>query len=364
MARISWFDNVKYVLIMLVVLGHFLDPFSKIFGWFAPIFVFIYIFHMPLFVYVTGMFAQSLVTADGGYRWARIPQFIFLYLVVYSAVFTLESIAGKDVTFTPWSVSNGTWYLLAAVLWYASVPFLVLVPAAITVGLFTLAALVAGYFPVIGDTLAISRVLCFGPFFWVGFHTDRSRLVKWASSARPWLRATGAVVLVATLATMVLVPEALRLRGIFTARNPYAYLKDLASYGVVFRFGWYVTASLLIAAVLLLVPHRRAWFSTVGQRTLSIYIWHLIALRSLPLVGLYPAVKALAAQTVLAAAIPFILALVAGHLFAVKPPFGTMSEWVLKQGSRKSVRVPWLEKRDLPARSGSLARSDTSGQGE
>ena len=58
--RDYFFDNLKAVLIFLVVLGHFLLPIHGD----NPLVVvkrLIYIFHMPLFVFVSGYFAKKIL---------------------------------------------------------------------------------------------------------------------------------------------------------------------------------------------------------------------------------------------------------------------------------------------------------------
>ena len=54
--RIALWDNLKFILITLVVGGHFADTlidYSKIY---SSIFLFIYAFHMPLFIFISGYF--------------------------------------------------------------------------------------------------------------------------------------------------------------------------------------------------------------------------------------------------------------------------------------------------------------------
>ena len=61
--RDYFFDNLKAVLIFLVVLGHFLLP---IHGESVLVVVkrLIYVFHMPLFVFVSGYFAKKIKTGS------------------------------------------------------------------------------------------------------------------------------------------------------------------------------------------------------------------------------------------------------------------------------------------------------------
>ena len=68
--RDYFFDNLKAVLIFLVVLGHFLLP---IHGESVLVVVkrLIYVFHMPLFVFVSGYFAKKIYK-NGQYNFKKI----------------------------------------------------------------------------------------------------------------------------------------------------------------------------------------------------------------------------------------------------------------------------------------------------
>jgi len=68
--RDYFFDNLKAVLIFLVVLGHFLLP---IHGESVLVVVkrLIYVFHMPLFVFVSGYFAKKIYKNGDGADWIR-----------------------------------------------------------------------------------------------------------------------------------------------------------------------------------------------------------------------------------------------------------------------------------------------------
>ena len=74
--RLYLYDNLKFLLIVLVVLGHLIDDSTvKLFGdgggetgvpqakVFSGAFVFLYAFHMPLFLFISGLFNRGMMTA-------------------------------------------------------------------------------------------------------------------------------------------------------------------------------------------------------------------------------------------------------------------------------------------------------------
>ena len=52
-------DNLKVVLIFFVVFGHVIEYYIKDNSVLRTIYIFIYIFHMPLFVFVSGYLSKN-----------------------------------------------------------------------------------------------------------------------------------------------------------------------------------------------------------------------------------------------------------------------------------------------------------------
>nr|MCX3330604.1 acyltransferase family protein [Bacillus pacificus] len=58
-SRDSYFDNAKFLLIFLVVFGHILRSFINDNEFMLYLYKFIYTFHMPAFILVSGFFAKG-----------------------------------------------------------------------------------------------------------------------------------------------------------------------------------------------------------------------------------------------------------------------------------------------------------------
>ena len=54
--RDAYFDNVKGILILLVVIGHLIEPFYLKSKFVESLYTFIYTFHMPAFIFLSGLF--------------------------------------------------------------------------------------------------------------------------------------------------------------------------------------------------------------------------------------------------------------------------------------------------------------------
>ena len=64
--RIALFDNIKGLLIVFVVVGHVAHPVHNDNPAISALFDVIYLFHMPLFVFVSGLFAKHAKNERGG----------------------------------------------------------------------------------------------------------------------------------------------------------------------------------------------------------------------------------------------------------------------------------------------------------
>ena len=90
--RDYYFDNLKAVLIFLVVLGHFLLPIHDN----AVLVILkrlIYVFHMPLFVFVSGYFAKTIYH-NGTFNFKRILYLIKAYILFVIAIQLVYVLAG------------------------------------------------------------------------------------------------------------------------------------------------------------------------------------------------------------------------------------------------------------------------------
>lgn len=65
--RSSLFDNMKVILIVLVVFGHSLEEISLEHGY-AVMRAWIYSFHMPAFVFISGFFSKDMKNRGGEKR--------------------------------------------------------------------------------------------------------------------------------------------------------------------------------------------------------------------------------------------------------------------------------------------------------
>ena len=89
--RDYFFDNARAILIFLVVLGHLLQPYTSEDKFLQALYLLIYSFHMPTFLFISGYFAKNLDKPNYLEKIAKkllLPYVIFLHCGFYSPFFS------------------------------------------------------------------------------------------------------------------------------------------------------------------------------------------------------------------------------------------------------------------------------------
>ena len=327
-------DNAKGILITLVVIGHMLLPIQGTTRGVTNFFYMIYAFHMPAFVFISGLLAQHIYTRVpkphfNGRRWCST---LWLYLLFQFILFFSEIPAyGRTTRFPDFLHTSGApWYLLALLLWYLMIPFFYAYRGKVLPGgipfsshrslpdehtqaghrlqasegraqrdfpysliawiLLTIMSLAGGYLASgalagLGDFLALDRVIAFAPFFFAGYFIGPERLMRFLKKERGivlLLTALGLLcfALVGTQTFDRLLPYRNVVYGAWYYRfhpeqNPAAFPGDLASCLWLIRLAWFLVSGLMSFVLLALTPNwRLPLLTTIGQRTLQIYILH------------------------------------------------------------------------------------------
>ena len=282
--RDYFFDNLKAVLIFLVVLGHFLLP---IHGESVLVVVkrLIYVFHMPLFVFVSGYFAKKIYK-NGQYNFKKILYLIKAYIVFVIAIQLVYAIDGfqkfSEINF--FSQSGDPWYLFAMIVWYLTIPLIRKCKELPVLVISVVFALIAGYFKNIGDFLCLSRILVFGPFFYLGYFMDASQLAHALEPKKKPLVVAGASAI-----SIVILALGSRLKdelGMVYENISYYELDDMSE-GPIVRSGLMVAAFLISWAIMFFIPKGKTVLSVIGQNTMPVYMLHRILRDVLMFAGIY-----------------------------------------------------------------------------
>lgn len=301
-------DTAKGVLIVFVVLGHLLEAIDH---WHTdaarvPL-TLIYAFHMPAFVLLAGITAARSRPLR---RVATLLLFLGTFQLVYFVEWRLIE-SGKAFAWTEpfWLL----WFLLAMVWWQSLVPLMVRAPRMALVGSLAVslgAGIVAWIDSPIGNALSLSRTLVLLPFFVLGVTCGTSLLDRLAGISHRGRLALLALAALALGLLMLADPG----RGWLYASSGYAQLGVGPLEGVATRGTLLCVAALVTFAVLAQMPARDVgWLTTVGRRSLGIYLLHGLLVMALTpmLAGTLDEYGALAAWTLCVVTVSGIVTLLA-----------------------------------------------------
>lgn len=264
--RTPLWDNLRFLLITLVVVVHFSDFFTDQSQGYKSLFLFGFSFHMPLFLLISGHFFRPERIRSKCLFY--ILTGVLLKLVIYGfTVFT-----GSNTSFFLLSDSGIPWYLFVLAI-HIVITYLLRDQNRLFVLIASIVvACAAGFDPNIGDQLYLSRAIVFFPFFWAGTMFSDRQLLQLRSKGWPVLCA--AVVLAVWIALCVLIPDQIYiLRHLMTGRN--AYLSQIRHIGPLLRLLTYLITAAVSLCLLLLMPNRKLpGITKMGSRTIDVYFWH------------------------------------------------------------------------------------------
>ena len=277
--RITFYDNLRFILILLVVIGHVLGCCLDN-GYFIGIYLFIYAFHMPLFIFVTGFFAKKLEDKDGNFKLYKVINYVLLFLVFKIALFIfMRFILHQNVEFYLFTEHDTPWFLLSCALWLCITYLVKNVKAKYMLIFSVLFALIIGYDYMIEDVFVLSRTIVFFPFFLLGYHLSKEKLNNFVNILHERkYQICSFIFLVLIITILILFASKLDFLRPFLL-SAYAYDFDIPFDNKlmfpIIRLSCLITSVIISLAVMTLVPRRRLFFSELGKRTLQIYILHL-----------------------------------------------------------------------------------------
>ena len=313
--RVTKWDNTKAILIFLVVLGHALTSFLKQDEVIRSLFLWITAFHMPLFMFVTGLFSKSFVKAPK-FNSQKIASYVLLYFFMKLLIhITMLSLRGRG-SFRWISESGTPWYIFVTAVFMVLTYLLKSFNPKKVLAVAVLASLTVGYINEIGDTFMLSRIFVYYPYFFLGYMLDREKLLE--ITQKWWIKLSSAVILVGfTIAVFSLGDNIYSLRYVMTGNNAYSeFGADWAPFGLLLRIGCYTLSSLVSFAFLSIIPNRNlAVISKIGAKTLNVYALHRPVLYILQYTVMTPFMKGMAPWLIIlllfsgSAVITFLLSL-------------------------------------------------------
>ncbi|WP_343246148.1 acyltransferase family protein [Streptomyces sp. SID5785] len=267
--RDAFFDNAKYLAIVLVAMGHAWEPLRGDSRAASALYITVYTFHMPAFIVISGYFSRSFDASPG--RLKRLITGVAVPYVVFEVAYTFfKRTAGDDPDYPislldPWYL---TWFLIALFVWRLSTPLWKIVRWPLPLSLAI--AVLASVSPDIGDDLDLQRVLQFLPFFVLGLclKQEHFQLVRRKEARIAAVPVFAAALLFAYWA-------APRMNAAWFYRRDSA--QELAApgwSGAVMTLAMFGCSVVLVACFFAWVPGRKLWFTALGAGTLYGYLLH------------------------------------------------------------------------------------------
>ena len=312
--RMYFFDNLKFLLITLVVIGHFLSNMYDFSYNFKGIYTFIYTFHMPLFIFVTGYFSKSFIK-NGEIRIGKVISYFVLYLFLYSFFYLIDIfILGKNYEVNYLYASGLPWYLLVTCFYYISILVLRKVKFKYSISISIIFALLIGYCENIQDFLAIQRAVVFFPFFILGYYINKDKINKILNS-KFIFRIIALIILILFFALcMNKGINMWQFKKLVTGRNYYSIFLD-NNFGFLYRFVYYIVVCIIGISFMLVTPRCKTFFSEFGSRTVQVYSLHLPIINIMAKYGFFEFFKN---QIFIVKFIPFIVAIILTFILSLK----------------------------------------------
>lgn len=270
--RVEKWDILKFVLIFLVVLGHICDGYIGDSPKVRAMFFAIYLFHMPLFIFVSGLFSKRNVDER---RYHKIFSFFILFCVTEMAICSFNLLLFHKPQFILLSESGLPWYAFSIFMFeLITIALRKFSKRYIFIASILLACFV-GYDPEIGDWLTLSRIIVFYPFFFAGYCIPREKLEELFENKK--IKIFSAVFLVLLVAGIFWKIDAIYwLRPMLSGRNPFTALGEKEVYGAGIRLIYYVVVFLVCFAVMSLIPRKigKGQIAKWGGRSMQVYVLH------------------------------------------------------------------------------------------
>ena len=274
MERNLYLDNLKFILIFFVVLGHFANL-SRIIPIFGIINNIIYSFHMPLFIFASGYLSKNIL----GPRKKDIDQVLYTYFVfeILNFIFTKLTTIGQGTNnvFIP---TAQNWYLLGLFFWRLFLPYCRKYNKNTALIATIIIALSIGFYDQFNTFLGLYRIIYFMPYFLLGNYCNDlflliEKYVRFRVLFLIFLLFSFLFIAILSLHS----PELNKaIAYAFTPFKGYASPSIRELYlRVTLRIIGFIGSIVISFCFLFIVPNKKTFYTHLGEHTLNVYLLHM-----------------------------------------------------------------------------------------
>ena len=261
-------DNAKFLMIFVVVFGHCLEPFIKSIPNFKALYNFIYSFHMPVFIMISGMLSSEVLNSNILKKHIRT-------LLIPFIVFTVIYESWHYLLF-----SNTSWYIKELlphwILWFLSSLFfwrllhhlVTKIPAFFIISI--LLSLSIASIPDGIKTFGFLRTFYFWPFFLLGYQF-KPILIKFMNSSSKGKVPAWGVVITSLIGFLWFGDFNYK---ILYGSQTYLDLDQTVLTGTFYRLLTYLISCLICVSVITIIPTKILIPNHWKKNTLYVYLWH------------------------------------------------------------------------------------------
>ncbi|MDT0492439.1 acyltransferase family protein [Streptomyces griseus] len=280
--RDPYFDNVKYLAIVLVAVAHAWEPVMDGSRATRALYMVVYAFHMPAFILISGYFSRSFDMSAPKVK--RLITGVAVPYVLFETAYSLFKRYVGDSPGEPISLVDPlflTWFLIALFVWRVTTPIWRTLRHPLPVALAI--AMLASVSPDIGDDLDLQRVFQFLPFFVLGLlmRPEHFQLIR-----RREVRLLALPLAAGALLFAYWIAPRMQLGWLYRANSAQEMGAPWWS-GAVMSLALFGCGLALTITFLAWVPRRTTWFTALGAGTICGYLLHGFLIKGAVYTGLF-----------------------------------------------------------------------------
>ena len=272
--RDNYFDNLRGFLIICVIVGNSLEYISPSSVNPHYLILFLYMFHMPLFTFISGYFCkrsnrstvEKVVDTTKIYLFAQIFYFIFNRYVLNRTSVKFQ------LLYPNWTL----WYLLALIVWYVLSDYIKNYKRAFILSIAS--SLIIGFDGSVGTYASVSRIFFFMPFFIAGMAFNKEAFIEKYKKYSIHIAILTSIVLV----ILFTIKEFTAVEYFFEYTN-YTFYLDSAIYPFILRVFHYIGGFIMCGFLLIVFTNKKTIFTWFGKNSLVLYISHSAVIQLLTL---------------------------------------------------------------------------------
>lgn len=276
--RIYYYDNLKGLLMLVVIFYHIFGAFSSYYGYDKSLSKICGFFMMPLFIYVTGIFARLSRREPKERFWYMIKVFLVVQVITtLYYYFILKSLSADAILYPRYTL----WYLLTCGYLYLSE---YIFPKFNYKNIFIVSLilmLVSGFIPFITDFLSISRTINLFPFFVLGYFHEEFKINDFVQKYKYLFSFVAIGIIVWFLFN----------QSFFSFSDTYlknTYYESITVFdGFIKRFCLLPIFFIVSSFVLSIIPKNKNFLESIGNKTLYFYLSHGIIIQTIRVEKLY-----------------------------------------------------------------------------